>query len=47
LSRIAAWRTLANGLRAELGLALVGGVGNTLVMGRFTRGAERVDEFGG
>ena len=47
-SRIAAWRTLANGLRAELGLAMVGGAGNTLVMGRFTRGPETItDEYGG
>lgn len=46
--RIAAWRTLANGLRADLGLSLVGGgVSNTLVMGRFTRGVQTIEEYGG
>jgi hypothetical protein len=47
-SRIAAWRSLANGLRAELGLAVPGAVSNTLVMGRFTRaGDATTDEYGG
>lgn len=47
-NRLAGWRNLANALRAELGLPVIGGgVSNTLVMGRFTRGADTVDEFGG
>lgn len=45
--RIAAWRTLANSLRTELGLPAVGVVGAMLVMGRFTRDAGITDEYGG
>ena len=45
-SRLAVWRTLAEGLRVEL--EATGAAGGTMVMGRFVRQtAALTDEFGG
>lgn len=48
--RIAAWRALANGLRATLGLPLVGaaaGGDTTMRIGQLTRGGAVASEYGG
>lgn len=45
--RLDAWRELANGLRAELGLAVVGATDTTLRVGYLTRATGSGDEFAG
>lgn len=46
-SRLAAWRELANALRVELGLAVIGATDNVMRVGSLTRAAASGDEFAG
>lgn len=45
-SRLAAWRALANGLRAQLGLPILGATDSTMHVGQFVR-TTGGGEFGG
>jgi hypothetical protein len=45
--RLASWRAIANGLRAELGLPTLGTQDNTLRVARFVRAASDANEFAG
>lgn len=46
-SRLASWRAIANGLRAQLGLPILGATDNTLHVGQLVRTASSGSEFGG
>lgn len=46
-SRLDAWRALANGLRADLGLPTLGDTDSTMRIGYLTRTTDTSTEFGG
>lgn len=46
-NRLAVLRALANGLRAQLGLPILGAADSTLYVGQFVRSTDTSSEFGG
>jgi hypothetical protein len=46
-SRLQSWRAIANGLRAELGLPVMGATDSALYVGQFVRNGSSSSEFGG